>query len=178
MNAYRDRIAASAPANIIAGDYADRLAGLERLLALSAGLSVYDVGCHVGVILEAFGRAGAAPLAGCDIHHASLKEARARLPDADIREHDLVLGSPDFSADIVLYLGVHHHLAEQVGFERATETALAIAGKARQMVALRSPPVVLEPLAQRMMSSGFVELYTDDSNPKVSPLRVFRSPGL
>lgn len=172
MKDYRSRIVRSTPDQIRVGDDAARLSGLTCLIETSRGLSVFDIGCHDGTVLRAFERAGASPLAGCDIHDASLAIARERMPFAQIERHDLMQGPPVINADIVLYLGVHHHLQEQ-GAD-AGRVARTLADGARVYFAVRAPIVALDDVSSIAHAAGQTLWYEDASSQVVSPLRVFR----
>ncbi|MEZ5959257.1 MAG: hypothetical protein R3C30_02365 [Hyphomonadaceae bacterium] len=172
MNDYRDRIARSAPEQIRVGVDRDRLAGLDQLIAACTGFSVFDLGCHDGTVLSAFARAGASPLAGCDIHTPSLGRARERLPNALIFYHDLIQGAPSIAADVVLYLGVHHHLIEQQA--DADAVAASAANGAAKYMAVRAPIDALDAVHTLALNAGLTLWYDDHTSRVVSPLRVYR----
>lgn len=143
----------------------DRLAGLDPLLAVASGCSVIDFGSAEGVVALEFLRRGAHLLHGFEREPSRVGIASAICADYDgaaFREADL----DDFDAfraanadllrdgyDIVLYLGIHHHVAapaRQATFDHAV-------GLARRWFALRTPAAsaAADRLDERLAAAGF-----------------------
>lgn len=96
----------------------DRIFGLEHLKDKIEGMSIVDVGCAEGLVLNeicswagTFGR-------GYDVQDNSIEYARKRFPDHDFQFFDLDCGhAPKYKSDVTLFLGVLHHLDEQVRYQ-------------------------------------------------------------
>lgn len=100
----------------------DRLRGLEPLLERTRGLSVVDFGAAEGIVGREFLKRGAAALHGFELDAARVKFANALCADwsealfrqADFSDWSRFAGeNADMlreSYDVVLYLGIHHHL--------------------------------------------------------------------
>ena len=169
------------------GTPADRLLGLEPLLAEALGRAVLDIGSHVGVVAEAFARAGASIIHGVDFYQPGLAQARTRLlayPTQTLFEQcDLSLGSPALekalpnalaSYDIVLYLGVHHHLARQMSPDAATQLVVDLQARAGEFFAVRTPDeIMLQLHAQLSRQFEVWHLREKDDRP-VSQLRIYK----
>jgi SAM-dependent methyltransferase len=104
----QERYAPTAPASILSAQELER-AALRRLRADGllplGGRRVLDVGCGTGGWLSDFARWGAAAedLAGIDLMDDRVREARGRLPGADLRAGDASsLPWDDASFDVVV----------------------------------------------------------------------------
>jgi hypothetical protein len=142
-----------------------RMSGLERLASGCAGKSVLDLGSAEGLIARCFLQGGAAVLHGVDIVSDRVIAAREVCGDfgnASFWQADLS-DWPTFRArhaghllpwyDIVLYLGLHHHLP-------AASRGSTLAGAAAMsgdVFALRTPDACYEEgqAAERLQKRGF-----------------------
>jgi glycosyltransferase involved in cell wall biosynthesis/predicted O-methyltransferase YrrM len=149
---------------------ADRLAGLAPLLARAQGARIIDFGCAEGVVAREFLRHGAASVHGFErdpvrvaraaavcatAGDAVFRQADLSDPDGWRRAHaDLVL--PRY--DIVLYLGIHHHVAAATR-GALLDTAIALSG---QCLAIRTPPsfAAADAIAERCARAGLSPLAT------------------
>lgn len=153
---------------------ADRLSGLDLLLDACAGRSVCDLGAGDGVIARRFLDRGAAVLHGFERDPTRVALARGVCkdhPQAGFRTADL----SDWGAfetagaggllpayDIVLYLGLHHHLPA------ATRMAVLTGAAARSgdWLAIRTPSQVFETddigAAVEKLGFGLVQTGGDD----------------
>ncbi len=143
----------------------DRLAGLEPLLAEAAGRKVIDFGAAEGFIAREFLQRGARLVHGFELDPFRVGVANslvAEHPLSSFREANLDALEDFRSAnadlllpayDIVLYLGIHHHLRED-GRLAVLDYALALA---REWFALRTPPSIAaaDGLTERILAAGF-----------------------
>ncbi|MGN6487630.1 MAG: class I SAM-dependent methyltransferase [Devosia sp.] len=178
---------ASDPADLIAGGPEDRLAGLETVLASAPGRTVLDVGSHDGTVAEAFAKAGATRIDGCDIFERGVALATERVasiqPNSSFHVADLSLGPKALQAlpllpkyDIVCYLGVHHHVKWQMSPSALERLTAAIVGRSSDLLAVRTPLKYFDGLHRMISAGGFVpvgDLVTGE-NRGVGPLRVYR----
>lgn len=165
-NKYRKRVLRSERTDsLIAGSSADRLSGLESLLASCTGKTVLDIGCHDGAIAEAFADHGAVRIDGCDLSTHSLDKARTRFENRSVESTfhccDLSAGEKALNRldllpryDLVLYLGTHHHLVKQMSTRQYRKFAQAIAQYTRTMLAVRAPRAHHQTLTDIFTTSG------------------------
>jgi SAM-dependent methyltransferase len=188
---YRDQVLSrdTEVATFVAGDRQDRLASLEPVLAAAAGKTVLDIGCHEGVVAEAFARAGVRHLDGCDLAERALEAARARVPpllpgSRFFRCH--LSEGPDALArlplhpryDIVCYPGMHHHLIPQMAPKLLSVLIQDIAGRTGEQLVVRTDGKPLAKLEEVLLEAGMVRVYGPDySNPQVGPLTIFERRG-
>lgn len=163
-----------------------RMSGLERLAGTCSGKSILDLGTAEGLVAYRFLRQGAALLHGFDIVPERIEAARhicGEFPGAAFWSGD-ISDWRSFRAkhaenllahyDIVLYLGVHHHLPD-AGRDSALEGAAAMS---RDILALRTPDACYEEkrVADKLLNLGFW-LSEERRNPdgqELGTLRVFR----
>lgn len=135
-------------------------------MASATGCSVLDVGCHDGTVAEAFARAGADRIEGCDIFAHGIETARYRVgtmqPNCEFFVVDLSLGVGELTriallrrADIVCYLGIHHHLRKQMSRAALVELEAEIFSRAGIRLLVRTPRRYFVDLQRRIVSSGF-----------------------
>lgn len=134
-------------------DPAERLAGLEPLLAEAAGASVLDLGAAEGLVSAAMVRAGARVVHAFERDPDRVAAARELLGGLGTLE-ELCAGAADLSDwdafarahagvlrpryDVVLFLGLYHHLPPAAR-DAALRGALA---RADRWFALRTPPAL------------------------------------
>jgi predicted TPR repeat methyltransferase len=161
------------------------MSGLEQLADGCLGKSVLDLGAAEGLVARRFLQGGAAALHGFDIVPDRVTAARRncgefknaafwqadlsdwRMFHAQQAEHLLQ------TYDIVLYLGLHHHLP---GASRGPTLAGA-AAMSGDILALRTPDAFYEEgqVAEGLRSQGF-QLLQEHRNIAVrdlGPLRIF-----
>ena len=104
-------------------DIKKRLDGFKFLLDNVKGKSVLDIGCAEGLISLEFAKAGASLIHGFDLQDISIKHANLIFSDSEINT-EYKFKQFDFnypnklkeiphlldSYDIVLFLGIYHHL--------------------------------------------------------------------
>ena len=142
--------------------------GLEALEREFSRRSVLDLGCAEGLISRHALEAGASLLHGLEIDETRLNVARnlcadyphARFWSADLAEWASVHRSHEElllrEYDIVLYLGVHHHLPP----EKRMQTLLGAAACARRFFAVRTPADVwrTDNILARLNQTGLVRI--------------------
>jgi 2-polyprenyl-3-methyl-5-hydroxy-6-metoxy-1,4-benzoquinol methylase len=163
-----------------------RLSGLERLVDTCSGKSVLDLGTAEGLIAHRFLQRGAAPVHGFDIVPERVTAARricGEFPGAVFWQTDL----SDWRAfraehsehllvqyDIVLYLGLHHHLP----VAGRSLTLQGAAAMSRNILALRTPDACYEneQVAERLRDLGFLlcEEHRNQAMQELGPLRIFQ----
>lgn len=166
----------------------DRLLGLQPLLDQGDGATILDIGCHIGAVAEAFARRGAGPIHGVDIYRPGLRTASERLrpykTEALFRSCDLTGGIPALkqaipalrsSYDIVLYLGMHHHLVHQMPSEQLNQFTSGLMDVAGTFCAVRTSAKQLAELHDRFSERQF-ELWSrhEDYPRPVGPIRIYR----
>jgi SAM-dependent methyltransferase len=188
---YRDQVLSrdTEVATLVAGDRQDRLASLEPILAAAAGKSVLDIGCHEGIVAEAFARAGARHLDGCELSERALQAARLRvaplLPESRFFRCDLSEGPGALARlplhplyDIVCYLGMHHHLIPQMAPKLLTALVHDIAARTGEQLVVRTDGKPLAKLEEALLEAGMARVYGPDySNRRVGPLTIFERRG-
>lgn len=167
---------------MVAGTPLDRIAGLEPLLSVAVGCSILDIGCHKGFVAYEFAKRGAARIDVIDRFAEGIDVARALLEEfdiqfsaqaADLTQRQLAdLGAlPAY--DIVLYLGVHHHLTKQD--RDAAESLFADARRrAARYFAVRTGARRLAAIHEPLSQDGF-ELWHQHAG-NIGPLRIYRRP--
>lgn len=142
-----------------------RFEGLEPVIAACEGKSVLDLGCAEGVVARQLLQNGAACVHGFDSDPSRIEEAErlcAGLGEAVFRPADLARWG-DFAGanaellrnryDIVLYLGLHHHLPPATRRE-GLAALLSLTG---EMIVIRTPRAVWQSddLDRLLDGSGF-----------------------
>lgn len=126
LRAYNGRLATAYDSSIwvrlLHASEMDRFV-LQVLGSRIASLSILDLGCATGRLLECLAKSGARRLAGADIAERIIETARTRLVrldlDLDLRVADaeISLPWPDGTFDVITATGViHHFCAPQAAF--------------------------------------------------------------
>lgn len=127
-------------------DVASRFHGLEEVLASASGKTVLDVGAAEGIVAHEFAKRGAIVDAyEIDADRVAIGNElfghvpNFRLNTADLTEPldltQIVTSAPDAGYDVVLYLGVHHHLPQ----DRAEEVFRAMLAVTGGYIVMRMP---------------------------------------
>ena len=183
----RIRADATFQPRLISGSPKDRLAGLDPLLDRAKGTRILDIGCHKGLVAHAFSSAGAALIHGIDHSPSSICTAKALHAECeqphlfavfDLREGGAALdrwieNAGGEAYDIVLYLGVHHHLERQMERGELDALVLTLAAKARSYLAVRTPAASISRLDGILRRAGFACKHASDMAANVSPLRIY-----
>lgn len=172
---------------LAAGSAEDRLAGLDRPLAVSRGATVLDISFHNGGIAASFAAAGCAVIDGVDIWKPGVAlAAQAVSPyraECRFAICDLIGGMPAVRRalspmpsryDIVLYLGIHQHLERQMepdALGRLVRELVAVTGS---YFAIRVPKHTASAVYQLIQEAGFAQWYRDFDSPSVGGLTVYK----
>lgn len=157
----------------------DRWEGLAPLLQQARGLTLLDLGCAEGHVIEQFLRAGVARAEGFDSQRRRIRSARRRLADprVDLQVGDFsnwekfLAGHPLAPAyDIVLLLSVYQKLSPAAG-GRVLRGALL---RCRSFFGLRLPRPLIDAPSEVVEVAGFEQLYEFHSPAAGDSLRVFQ----
>lgn len=169
------------------GNLFDRFEGLEALFESAPGLRVLDLGMSEGHIAYEFARRGAALIHGLEQHDDKVRFAARLFRDVPL-EHaflkaDLAVSGPVFDArygasllpqyDLVLFLGVYHHLRKEMARRDLDSLLASIAARAASRLAVRSD--ALPDFEDQILAMGFAREY-EAPRGKVGLLRVYRRP--
>lgn len=154
----------------------ERLAGLEELFKRVRGASVLDLGAAEGIVSHALLEHGAERVDGFEMHAGRVAFANRlcrNYPNAHFAEADLS-SWPDFvdrngakladCYDVVLYLGLHHHLPP----DSRRDVLAAACDRCSSLLAIRTPKefYVSDEIEELMQYKGFEQLtasnHTDD----------------
>lgn len=182
---YKSRSRRADPARLISGQPAARLLGLEAALSEARGRTVLDVGCHDGSVAEAFAKAGALRVDGCDISSRGVQVANERVPriqpSSSFYVSDLSKGPAALEVlpllpkyDIVCYLGMHHHLVNQMSPADLRQLTAAILDRCSDIFVARTPLVRFDELHQMIIGNGFTPLGELEITGKAGPSRAYR----
>ncbi len=175
------------PVPAATGTAEDRALGLTPLAALGTIQSVLDVGCNDGCVPAFLARHGATFIRGVEREENGLAAARERfgaMPGVDARFDrldlaagraalDATLGADPATFDLVLYLGVHHHLQRQMDEEALRTLVEGLVARTGRYLAVRTNDEHHEALAADLLARGMVECHAHPGNARVTPLRVY-----
>ena len=172
---------------IMTGTNLERLNGLSRVFDFAAGKMVLDIACHNGTLAGACAAAGAIAIDGVDIWRPGLAMAVVELANYPIPSRfaycdltggiaalHLALEPMAAHHDVVLYLGIHQHLARQIESETLDQLLWDIAVLAKSVIAMRMPAGPMVRADAVVRAAGFDLWYEDSSSDIVGPLRVYR----
>jgi len=164
------------------GNLFDRFQGLDVLLEQAAGASVLDVGMSEGHIAYEFARSGAGLIHGIEKHREKVHFARRLFRDVPIPHafwcadlaatslSGLTAAGLHARYDIVLFLGVYHHLRKQMPRERLYALLDELLDRTETWLGVRSDD--LPEFAERIETRGFAQSY-EAPREKVGLLRVY-----
>ena len=145
--------------------FSERLLGLESLFGWAANSSVLDFGAAEGLIAREIMLKGATKIRGFELNADRVNKANAlcsQLGDAKFFAADLSDWEAFYSknreniesSDIVLYLGIHHHLPQN----NRQKTLCSAADLALKIFAIRTPEIFYETdeIEKHLTKKGFV----------------------
>ena len=167
------------------GNLFDRFAGLDEMFGEAPEATVLDVGMSEGHIAYEFARAGARLIHGIEKHRDKVQFARRLFRDvpvdhvfwcADLARASLGSVAPGAGGlraryDIVLFLGVYHHLRKQMSAARLSELLRELLDRAELWFVVRSD--ALPDFADQIEAAGFA-LHREAPRGKIGLLRVYR----
>lgn len=138
------------------------------------------MGCHNGIVAEAFAERGCTMIDGFDLSPTAIGEAKARFADASVDAQFSVVDLTDGIGkalrcdryDIVCYLGVHLDLLRQMGRSAVLDLEDLTFGLTKQAFGLRAPLPCMEDPNARITRSGFSPI-TELMQGNVGPSRVY-----
>lgn len=172
------------------GSIFDRLRGLDFILTRCAGCSVLDIGSNDGLISYEFARNGISLVHGFEKNRHRVAFANRLFRDVPIESRfvsaDLAVSGVEFERrhqslllrryDIVLFLGVYHHLRSQMPKEELQSLVEVLLDKAETWFVDRGG--MRHEYEPMIASKGFELLYTSPKiDGKGATLCVFRKGG-
>lgn len=161
----------------------DRMKGLDVLLERCQGSSILDIGSCDGLVSYEFARHGARLVHGFDFNVSdiafAMKLFRAVPIESAFAFEDLTIGAEKLfkkhaveeSYDIVLYLGVHHHLRKQMQSDQLSDLLEGLLTKSRKYFAVRTNMV--RECEQQILGSGFKLIHRDEGAQRLGALRIY-----
>lgn len=167
------------------GSAFDRLSGLDYLLNDCKGASILDIGCCDGLVAYEFAKSGAGLIHGIDCNISDIAFATrlfrsiptesafihadvARGLERHFETHKAVFRN---SYDIVLFLGIYHHLRRQMSLERLSALLDVLLGRSKSLFAIRTN--LVSECESQVRASGFKLLYEAEKNSIVGKLQVY-----
>lgn len=174
-------------ATVYTGNLFERLTGLSWVLEQAKESTVLDFGCAEGLIGYEFARAGASLIHGFDRDRRRIEFARLLFQEIPVESlftcSNLAVPLSQFKDtygsvlrcqyDIVLYLGIYHHLVEQISQNEVHELMEFLFSIATFLFVCRTNR--MEAVSTVAQKCGFEEVYSDHSNERVGMLTVFRN---
>jgi 2-polyprenyl-3-methyl-5-hydroxy-6-metoxy-1,4-benzoquinol methylase len=169
----------------VTGFINDRLNGLGQFVSKAIGKTILDIGCNRGLISFEFARNGAALVHGCDHYRRGIRTARDIFEEVPTKSRfeiiDLSRGQEAIARafgddylptyDVVLYLGVHHHLRRSMSEESLGELVKHLAGRTGSTLIARTS--ALDHLSVVLRSTGLSMHSLNNDLPVVAPLSVW-----
>jgi hypothetical protein len=171
------------------GFHGDRLAGLRDLFQYARGMSVLDIAMNHGLVSLELARRGVSLVHGCDYHEPGVLAARTIFAEFKIPSRfevvDLTRGSEALQAafgsdympryDIVLFLGIHHKLKDQISdveIERLVRDLAARAGV--YFVVRAASSALLDELAPVLNNAGLRKVHFSALSRVVGPMEIWQ----
>jgi len=168
------------------GDLFQRFIGLDPLLDEAEGGSVLDIGSNEGLISYEFAKAGARTLHGFERDRDRVLFARRLFRDVPAQSHfdtaNMAVSGSDFAKahgdvllpkyDIVLFLGVYHHLIGQTPRENVDDLVVSLLDRAETWFAVRTN--MLDDFESVITNHNFERTHETPSNGTVGLLRLYR----
>ncbi|HAV77201.1 MAG TPA: hypothetical protein DCX53_07595 [Anaerolineae bacterium] len=171
---------------VYSGNIFERIDGLEFLLNNCKGASILDVGCAEGLISYEFAKNGAKLIHGFEIDRRRVEFAKLLFQEVPI-EHNFVAANiaVDFNKfqkqhshflldkyDIVLYLGVYHHLIKQNSVEVVQGFISAMLSRTINYFAVRTNKLL--EFEYLILSNGFELVFEKPAAATVGQLKIYK----
>lgn len=160
----------------VQGDHDIRLDGIVDLLLRARGMSVFDIGCNEGAVLDDFARNGASRIMGCDIQEHRIWVAREWFLNKRSLPHrfevvDLTggaeamrkaFGSKDgeLEHDIVLMLATYHKLKRVMPAKALSELMRWFGKKTKRYFGWRGYDEEIPLLDKDLGAAGLTRIHT------------------
>lgn len=168
-----------------AGNLFDRFQGLEPVLQVAKGKTVLDFGCCEGLISYEFARAGCSLVHGFDIDGPLMKFAKTLFRNVPVTssfvQQNLSVPFADFTRkysalllsryDIVLFLGIYHHLEKQMSPEALCGVVEGLLSQTGTYFVARTGR--LDAFEQLILNAGF-DCISESPGGAVGLLRIYR----
>ena len=152
INTYRENISKGLLKSVYSGNIIDRFRGLEFILPYCNGCSVLDIGSCEGLISYEFARNGASLIHGFDLDPSRIEFSNQLFRNVPVEskfiQADLAVDVESFEKkyghivlnqyDVVLYLGVYHHLKRQMPIRRLHDFLRYLLSKTRKWFVVRT----------------------------------------
>lgn len=172
------------------GNLFDRFRGLEVVFDRCPGASVLDIGACEGLIAYECARRGAKVVHGFEIDGPLVEFARRLFRNVPVEsvfeQQDFSLGFGDFVRrhrallrdryDIVLYLGVHHHLKRQMPADLLAEVVDGLLARTGELFAIRTD--LLPEVDGTIRAAGFEGVSELPGDEAVGRLAIYRRVGV
>ena len=163
----------------------DRLSGLNELLTFAAGSTVFDAGTNRGLVALEFARRGATLVHGCDLYARGIDTAReifnevatsARFEVVDLSRGPAALEAAFATEyrpryDIVLFLGIYHHLKTQMPAELLNQLVRHLAGITGRFFVCRTG--LLDEVGETLAQSGLTRVHFSRMNKSCGPSGIW-----
>ncbi|SFM74862.1 class I SAM-dependent methyltransferase [Thermodesulforhabdus norvegica] len=161
-----------------------RIAGLESLLDQAHGSTIIDIGAAEGLIAREFLKRGAKIIHGFDLDPGMVMTAKAicaRWNNAIFRHADISNWDDFYNSnadillkhyDIVIYLGVHHHLPP----ESRKNVLLKLLNMSKKYFAIRTTQKLYmeDSLEDMILAAGFREINNESSRGRRSEMGLLK----
>lgn len=168
------------------GSIFDRVDGMDCLLDNCKGASILDIGSCDGLVAYEFAKRGADLIHGFDCNISDIAFAMRlfrSVPTKSAFTHtNVALGPEQFlennasilidSYDIVLFLGVYHHLKRQMNPAQLSDLLDCLLRKSKSLFAIRTN--LVEECEAQICSNGFKLLYETEECSEVGKLQVYQ----
>ena len=152
------------------GDQFERMEGLDYILNRCNSMSVLDIGSNNGLILYEFAKRGAKEVTGIEIDKRLVKFSNnlfqyVEMPHKFITWDLLVHPPPISKTDIVLFLGMFHHLCRQTEYTKNAISEERILEYVKFYLKNTGTYFVLSPstnpqLNEVILKAGFIKVYS------------------
>ena len=168
-----------------AGDVFQRFRGLAPVLDRAKGAAVLDIGSCDGLVAYEFAKRGAALVHGFELDDGDVAFARRLFRDVPTKSvfvrANLDREAPAFRTrhadvlrdayDVVLFLGVYHHLERQMSREALDAFVRLLVDLAESVFVVRTKQLArVEPL---VLEAGFRRAGETEALGDVGPLRIY-----
>jgi len=171
------------------GDAFDRFYGLDPLLELCEGKTLLDIGSCEGLTSYEFARNGVSLIHGYELDSEGVIFSRRlfkdiRSVDSNFEIANMAISGKEFvnsykkwllpKYDIVLYLGVYHHLIKQTSVDIANSLVEELAILCGEYFAVRTGKI--DWFEDIILASGF-EVFHAAPKKRVGALKIYRKLG-